>query len=356
MAPKVKGLLERLDDGEYVIIAEGYVFEFERKGYLSAGPYTPQVVLEHPHLVKAMHEEFVHAGSDVVLAFTYYGNREKMRVIGWQDRVEEMNMEALRIAREVADETGTLMAGNICNTTCYDPNDESTWEYTKQCIEEQAQWAAEGGADFIVGETFAEYDEAKMCLDAILKHGKGAPAVVTYSPIMDNTFMYQSMTLAEGCRLLEEHGADVVGLNCARGPKTMLPLIKEVKKSCKGHVACLPVAYRTDEEHPTMQSLVGMETGTRAFPFDLDEWFIGRTAVENFTKECMDLGIKYLGLCCGGSAHTLRTMAETVGKKPVGSQYSPKMEMHTHFGNKDTGIGTYNLSCAEFVDAGLVNK
>jgi methionine synthase I (cobalamin-dependent) len=67
--------------------------------------------------------------------FQYYGNREKLRIIGWQDRLEEMNMEALRIAREVADETGTLMAGNICNTCCYDPRDESTWERTKQCIE-----------------------------------------------------------------------------------------------------------------------------------------------------------------------------------------------------------------------------
>jgi S-methylmethionine-dependent homocysteine/selenocysteine methylase len=64
------GLLERLNDGEYVIVGEGYLFEFERRGYLSAGPYTPEVVLEHPHLVKKLHEEFVHAGSDVVLAFT----------------------------------------------------------------------------------------------------------------------------------------------------------------------------------------------------------------------------------------------------------------------------------------------
>lgn len=51
-------------------MAEGYVFEFERRGYLRAGSYVPEVVLEHPELVKSMSEEFVHAGSDVVLAFT----------------------------------------------------------------------------------------------------------------------------------------------------------------------------------------------------------------------------------------------------------------------------------------------
>lgn len=64
------GLLQRLQDNEYVICAEGYLFEFERRGYLQAGAFVPEVVIEHPDLVEKMHEEFVHAGSDVVEAFT----------------------------------------------------------------------------------------------------------------------------------------------------------------------------------------------------------------------------------------------------------------------------------------------
>ncbi len=53
-----------------MILAEGYIFEFERRGYLQAGCFVPEVVLEHPNLVKESYREFVHAGSDVVLAFT----------------------------------------------------------------------------------------------------------------------------------------------------------------------------------------------------------------------------------------------------------------------------------------------
>ena len=64
------GLLERLRAGETVICAEGYLFEFDRRGYLKSGAYVPEVVIDHPHLVKNMYEEFVHAGSDVVEAFT----------------------------------------------------------------------------------------------------------------------------------------------------------------------------------------------------------------------------------------------------------------------------------------------
>lgn len=64
------GLLERLNSEEKVVVAEGFVFNFEKRGYLQAGPYLPTVVLDHPELVEQLHEEFVRAGSDVVQTFT----------------------------------------------------------------------------------------------------------------------------------------------------------------------------------------------------------------------------------------------------------------------------------------------
>src|SRR5216683_2880019 len=98
---KKSGLLERLAAGP-VICAEGYLFEFERRGYLQAGAFVPEIVLEHPDLVAELHREFVHAGSDVVEAFTYYAHREKLRVIGREGELEELNRAALQLAREVA--------------------------------------------------------------------------------------------------------------------------------------------------------------------------------------------------------------------------------------------------------------
>ena len=90
------GLLDRLQRGP-VICAEGYLFEFERRGYLQAGAFVPEVVVEHPELVAELHREFVHAGSDVVEAFTYYAHREKLRLIGKEHLLEEMNRQALAI-------------------------------------------------------------------------------------------------------------------------------------------------------------------------------------------------------------------------------------------------------------------
>ena len=68
--PNKPSLADRLELGP-VICAEGYLFELERRGYLQAGAFVPEVVLEEPQLVGQLHREFVHAGSDVVEAFTY---------------------------------------------------------------------------------------------------------------------------------------------------------------------------------------------------------------------------------------------------------------------------------------------
>src|SRR5437870_11336331 len=132
-------LLQRLDQGP-VICAEGYVFELERRGYLQAVAFVPEVVLEHPEVVAQLHREFVHAGSDVVEAFTYYAHREKLRVIGREAELEELNRRALELAREVADETGTLFAGDISNTNVFLADDE-TRKTVRQMFEDQDGWA-----------------------------------------------------------------------------------------------------------------------------------------------------------------------------------------------------------------------
>src|SRR5579885_3620729 len=148
------GLIERLAEGP-VICAEGYLFELERRGYLQAGAFVPEVVLENPQVVAELHEEFVHAGSDVVEAFTYYAHREKLRLIGREGELEPINRQALQIAGEVARGTGTLLAGNICNTNVYDPGDPGAIAAVRAMFEEQVGWAVDAGVDFIIGETFS---------------------------------------------------------------------------------------------------------------------------------------------------------------------------------------------------------
>src|SRR6478609_8732390 len=119
--PDLSAMLERGP----VVCAEGYLFECERRGYLQAGAFVPEVVLDDPEVVEELHREFVHAGSDVVEAFTYYGHRQKLRVVGKEDILEELNVRALELARDVADESGALFAGDLSNTNLFTADDES---------------------------------------------------------------------------------------------------------------------------------------------------------------------------------------------------------------------------------------
>src|SRR6266480_5098233 len=207
-----RGILDRLQAG-IVLGAEGYVFELERRGYIKAGPYVPEVVLDFPDAVRELHREFLRAGADVMVAFTYYGHREKLRMIGREDDLEPLNRQAVRLAREAAAEGDALVAGNICNTWAYDPADqEESGKRVRRMYRDQVRWAAEEGADFILSETNDYVGEALIGLEVIREHG--LPAVVTFASSEDVTI--DGHSFEDACKRLEHAGADVVGLNCSR--------------------------------------------------------------------------------------------------------------------------------------------
>src|SRR5258708_34512567 len=118
-------LADRLALGT-VLGAEGYVFELERRGYVKAGAYVPEAVLDFPDAVTELHREFLRAGADVMVALTYYAHREKLRQVGRESDLEAMNRQAVRLARQVAAEGGALVAGNVCNTWASDPHHPPT--------------------------------------------------------------------------------------------------------------------------------------------------------------------------------------------------------------------------------------
>ena len=329
-SPKL-GLLERLERGP-IVCAEGYLFEFERRGYLQAGAFVPEVVLEHPDLVAALHREFVHAGSDIVEAFTYYAHREKLRLIDKEHLLESMNRTALAVATDVANETGALVAGNICNTNIFVANEE-TRRTVRAMFDEQVGWAAEAGVDVIVGETFTWGEEALIALEAIRQ--TSIPSVITLA-IHQEAVTREGWSPEDTCKRLEDAGADFVGLNCARGPRTMLPMIERIRDAVDCHVAALPVPYRTTDAEPTFQSLRDPDYSDfpngRPFPTALDPFTCNRHELADFARQAREIGVGYLGVCCGAGPHHIRSVAEALGRTPPASRYSADMSKHAFFG------------------------
>ena len=332
-----RGLLDRLAEGP-VICAEGFLFELERRGYLSAGEFVPEVALEHPEALATLHCDFQRAGSEIVEAFTYNGHREKMRVIGKEELLEPLNRAALQIARKVAEEARgekNLMAGNISNTNVWNPNDRNSQRAVRGMFEEMVGWAVEEGADMLIGETFYYAGEALAALDVMKQ--SGLPCVVTLALMATNEMM-DGVAIVDACKELEQRGADVVGMNCFRGPTTMLPFLKQIRDAVSCHVAGLPVPYRTTDKEPTFFNLSDNNNCScpsphgRTFPTALDPLYANRYEVGAFAAEAYAIGVRYLGLCCGAAPMHIRQIAEAVGRTTEASRYAERMENHFMYG------------------------
>ena len=331
-------LIEKLNLGP-VLCAEGYLFAMERRGYLQAGAYVPEVVLEHPEVVTQLHREFIRAGSDVVQAFTYYGHREKLRLIGKEDLLEPLQKNALKIAKDAADEFPELdlmIAGNVANTNIYSPTDKQSHIDCQKMFAEQIAWAKEANVDFVIAETINWTEEAKLALKEI--KDAGLIAVVNLAiPKGDKT--REGHSAAEACKILEDHGADVVGLNCYRGPDMTMKLLPSIREQVSCHVAALPVPYRTTEQFPTHMYIEDPNCGCldgNVSHIALDGLTCNRFEMAEFTKKCIDINVNFIGICCGADPHHVREMAVAMGRKPIAYKYYPDMTKHFAHGNEGT--------------------
>ena len=333
-----RNLIERLNSGP-VICAEGFLFEIEKRGYMSSGEFVPMVALDHPEVLENLHKEFQHAGSDIVQAFTYNGHREKMRVIGKEELLEPLNRSALKIAKKVAENPleneFNLMAGNISNSNIWKQDDKESQLEVERMFNEMVGWAVDEGADMLIGETFYYAEEAYKALQVMKQ--TGLPSVITIAPMGEN-IMRDGVSIVDTCKKLEQQGGEVVGMNCHRGPTTMMPYLKEIRKALKCHVAGLPINYRTTNQNPTFLNLPDNNGCTCAtphktpFPTALDPMQCNRYEIGNFAKEAFDMGVNYLGVCCGANPMLIREVAEAVGLKVPASKYRENMANHYMFG------------------------
>ena len=329
--PSQRTFEQRLADG-IVVGAEGYVFELERRGYIKAGPYVPEVILDEPDALRQLHREFLRAGSDVMVALTYYAHREKLKDVGRDGDLEQMNRQAVRIANEIAAEGGALVAGNICNTWSYDPADpHASGAVVRAQYEEQLGWAVEEGVDFVIAETYDHVGEALIGLDVCKE--LGLPAMVTFASVQP-TGTYDGYDYVDACATLADHGATAVGLNCSRGPETMLPLLERIRSSVDVAVAAQPVPYRTSPAVPAFESLRSAD-GRASFPIALESFQCTRFEMADFARRARDIGVDYIGACCGAGPHHIRAIAEALGRETPASRYSPVIELHPVLGTRE---------------------
>src|SRR6266702_6028869 len=281
---KKKGILERLKDGP-VLGDGGYLLELEKRGWVRAGPFTPEVALLHPDALRELHVEFREAGADVLQALTFYASRDKLATVGLENRLEELNRSAVRVAREVAGDQ-CLVAGNLSLTWMYEPGSPSAADRVRQTFDEQLAVQVDEGVDFIIGETFSWLGEALIAVERAKK--TGLPVMVTICFENENSTT-DGKSAAEAARALVDAGADIVGMNCLRSPEHTLPFMEQMRKAVPhAFVAAQPVAYRTPADKPDFTSLP-------QFPFELDPLQLSRREMAAYAQRARDIGVDYIG-------------------------------------------------------------
>jgi betaine-homocysteine S-methyltransferase len=205
---KKKGILERLAEGP-VLGDGGYLLELEKRGWVRAGPFTPEVALTRPEALKELHIEFREAGAEVLQALTFYASRDKLATVGLENRLEDLNRAAVRIAKEVAGDK-CLVAGNLSLTWKYEHGSPSSYDRVRSTFDEQLAVQAEEGIDFVIGETFSWLGEALLAVESAKK--TKLPVMVTVC-FENKPVTSDGQTAADCAKALQDAGADIVGIN-----------------------------------------------------------------------------------------------------------------------------------------------
>merc|ERR1712180_521560 len=209
MAPSKKGLLERLAQGP-VIGDGGFVFELEKRGYVKAGPWTPEAAVEDPEAVRQLHREFLRAGSDVMQAFTFYASEDKLtnrgNKAGKTIGVEAINRAASKLAKRLQ------MKGELSQCPTY-LSGMSKADVQKE-FKKQIDVFVSEGLDFLLCEYFEHIEEIEWAIEECLKTSLPVAANMCIGPEGD----MHGVSAAECAIRMAKAGAHVVGINCHFDP------------------------------------------------------------------------------------------------------------------------------------------
>jgi betaine-homocysteine S-methyltransferase len=162
------------------------------------------------------------------------------------------------------------------------------------------------GIDLVIGETFSFLGEALIALDRARQ--TGLPVIITMSFEAPDPRAYEGDSVADCARRLIDAGADVVGINCLRDPERTLPLAAAMRAAVpNAWIATQPAAFRVTEERPDF-------TSTPEFPFALEHLTLSRSEMGAYAMRARDVGVRYIGSCCGSVANHVRAMAKALGR------------------------------------------
>jgi 5-methyltetrahydrofolate--homocysteine methyltransferase len=267
------------------------------------------LVLSRPDIIREIHSDFFRVGCDIVETNTFGGSRIVLAEFGLEDRVHEINVKAAQLAKEVAQQFSNngkprFVAGSLGPTTKLPSLGHIGFDAMVEAYEEQAAALIEGGVDVLLVETCQDLLQAKLAtigvLDAMKKSGKRLPVTVQVT-LQESGTMLLGTEIGAALTTLEPFEVDIIGLNCATGPKEMNDAIRHLAVNSPKEVSVLPNAG--------LPQNVGGHAVYRLAPQELAEYH------KHFVQ---DYGVRIVGGCCGTTPDHLKAVVDAVsGAEPA---------------------------------------
>ncbi len=264
------------------------------KAGLPAGACTEKWILDNPDVIVKLQKDYVDAGTNIIYAPTFTGNRIKLKNFGLENDIEEINTKLVALAKEAAGDKA-LVAGDVTMTgRQLKPMGDLDFEELIEVYKEQIAILDKAGCDLIVVETMMSLQECRAALIAA-KEVSDIAVIVTLTFESDGRTLFGTDARTAAI-VMESLGAAAIGANCSTGPDKMAEIIADMAR-----VTSVPIIAKPNAGLPVVT-----EDGTTEYDM----------ACEVFVPEMEKLikaGAQIIGGCCGTNADYIRGLKERYG-------------------------------------------
>ena len=258
------------------------------------GICTEAWIMEHKEVLQNLQKAYVEAGSQIVYAPTFGGNRYSLGLHGLQDKLAEMNHALVNISREAVGHK-VYVAGDITTTgKMMEPAGDLTYEMAYETYCEQIKVLEDAGVDLIAAETMINIEETLAAVDACQSVCE-LPIICTVTVEADGS-IFSGGNAIEAAMSLEAAGADAVGINCSVGPDQLVSVIRNIKENVS-----IPVIAKPNAGMPQIDDL-----GNAVYSMTPAD-FAG------YMKVLVDNGASVIGGCCGTTPEFISETAQVLG-------------------------------------------
>lgn len=278
---------------ENILLLDGATGSNLMASGMPRGICTETWVIEHKEIFQELQRAYIAAGSQIIYAPTFGGNRINLAKHGLTDRIEEINRTLVGYSRELAGD-GVYVAGDITTSGSFITADgDYTYDDAFKMYQEQVKILADAGIDLIAAETMINIEETLAAVDAA-NSVCDLPIMCTMTVEADGS-IFSGGNAIEAAVSLEAAGADAVGINCSVGPDQLVSVVRSIKENVS-----IPVIAKPNAGMPTID-----DKGNAVYSMNPEDF-------ASYMKILIENGASVVGGCCGTTPAFIRALHDSI--------------------------------------------